>query len=453
MFIHVEPRALITCALYIALASGCGQARQPSNADADTGSDAGVVAPPDAGRQRRDAGIVVSPDDSALPDLDAGFVEPDAGFVEFDAGFAEFDAGQATFDAGFAEFDAGQLDASLPVSSCSDGIHNGAETDVDCGGPCGTCADFQHCLVAGDCASGECDPETLLCGPRFAVFEFTGVEETFVAPAGRTITIEMWGAGGQNSGYHFRHDPGGGGGGYATARLEGTGQTLRILVGEGPPYWSGIAGPYFGGGGSSGGCGPTGAGGGRSQVALDDGTILLIAGGGGGAGPGAGGVGGAGGGGNGGGTGTTIGGFGGTADSGFAPLVGENADDLGGAGGGGWFGGRRGTGPGCNEGGGGGGGSSYFAPGLVAFASLVSATGSTPGNADDPDRGTAGEGGLSDWAAGTHGRVIVRWDTGTDCSIDNGGCAPSATCIESSNTVSCSCPAGSVGDGVTCIPE
>lgn len=41
---------------------------------------------------------------------------------------------------------------------CPDGVKNGAETDVDCGGPCQQkCAPSQVCLQHSDCASGVCD--------------------------------------------------------------------------------------------------------------------------------------------------------------------------------------------------------------------------------------------------------------------------------------------------------
>jgi cysteine-rich repeat protein len=41
--------------------------------------------------------------------------------------------------------------------SCTDGVQNGAETDVDCGGgTCPGCTLGQPCDVAGDCASGAC---------------------------------------------------------------------------------------------------------------------------------------------------------------------------------------------------------------------------------------------------------------------------------------------------------
>jgi hypothetical protein len=41
--------------------------------------------------------------------------------------------------------------------TCSDGIANGDEPDVDCGGTqCAPCAASKHCLKATDCASGVC---------------------------------------------------------------------------------------------------------------------------------------------------------------------------------------------------------------------------------------------------------------------------------------------------------
>jgi len=41
--------------------------------------------------------------------------------------------------------------------SCSDGVLNGHETDIDCGGPwCNKCADAKKCSLVTDCLSGEC---------------------------------------------------------------------------------------------------------------------------------------------------------------------------------------------------------------------------------------------------------------------------------------------------------
>ncbi|MCA9706125.1 MAG: hypothetical protein KDK70_09780 [Myxococcales bacterium] len=41
---------------------------------------------------------------------------------------------------------------------CSDGVSNGSETDLDCGGSCGaTCIPGETCSVGGDCVEGVCD--------------------------------------------------------------------------------------------------------------------------------------------------------------------------------------------------------------------------------------------------------------------------------------------------------
>ncbi len=43
--------------------------------------------------------------------------------------------------------------------SCSDGIRDGLETDVDCGGPaCPRCALGKYCATNTDCSSGVCTP-------------------------------------------------------------------------------------------------------------------------------------------------------------------------------------------------------------------------------------------------------------------------------------------------------
>lgn len=43
------------------------------------------------------------------------------------------------------------------AGSCKDGIKNGQETDVDCGGPtCPTCGLGKICLGATDCQSADC---------------------------------------------------------------------------------------------------------------------------------------------------------------------------------------------------------------------------------------------------------------------------------------------------------
>ncbi|RLJ03762.1 MAG: hypothetical protein DRP08_03045, partial [Candidatus Aenigmatarchaeota archaeon] len=51
----------------------------------------------------------------------------------------------------------GHCEAGICVS-CNDGIKNNNETDVDCGGPyCSACADGKNCSVDSDCVSGSCE--------------------------------------------------------------------------------------------------------------------------------------------------------------------------------------------------------------------------------------------------------------------------------------------------------
>jgi hypothetical protein len=40
--------------------------------------------------------------------------------------------------------------------TCSDGVKNGTESDVDCGGSCAPCADGKHCGAAAECTTGQC---------------------------------------------------------------------------------------------------------------------------------------------------------------------------------------------------------------------------------------------------------------------------------------------------------
>jgi hypothetical protein len=47
----------------------------------------------------------------------------------------------------------------VPSESCSDGIRNQAETDTDCGGPCGACIIGMTCANDGDCSSEFCNDQ------------------------------------------------------------------------------------------------------------------------------------------------------------------------------------------------------------------------------------------------------------------------------------------------------
>ena len=48
------------------------------------------------------------------------------------------------------------------AATCIDGLENGDETDVDCGGSCSPCANGKSCLGNSDCASGLCSGGTCI---------------------------------------------------------------------------------------------------------------------------------------------------------------------------------------------------------------------------------------------------------------------------------------------------
>ncbi len=84
--------------------------------------------------------------------------------------------------------DPGTLTCTPPA--CDDGLQNGDETDVDCGGSCGpTCETGEGCLVGGDCIDEVCDPDTLTCAPPLTVdaapscSDYSGVPTPLVATA------------------------------------------------------------------------------------------------------------------------------------------------------------------------------------------------------------------------------------------------------------------------------
>lgn len=57
-----------------------------------------------------------------------------------------------------------------PEPTCTDGIENGDETAVDCGGSeCAACANGEGCVTNDDCISQRCHPLDLECGPGLAV--------------------------------------------------------------------------------------------------------------------------------------------------------------------------------------------------------------------------------------------------------------------------------------------
>lgn len=57
----------------------------------------------------------------------------------------------------------GSCVGSVCAATCTDGLKNQNETDVDCGGPCSPCALGQTCSIGGDCQLGKCQTNTCVC--------------------------------------------------------------------------------------------------------------------------------------------------------------------------------------------------------------------------------------------------------------------------------------------------
>jgi len=54
-----------------------------------------------------------------------------------------------------------------PFTTCADGIKNGDESDVDCGGFCSPCQLNKACRAHSDCASYHCvDTQCQVCAPN-----------------------------------------------------------------------------------------------------------------------------------------------------------------------------------------------------------------------------------------------------------------------------------------------
>jgi hypothetical protein len=103
--------------------------------------------PPDLASGQVDAGVDLKTLDLAIPDL----ATPDLSARDF----AMPDLAQP--DLATVDLSAPDLRTLDLGSSCADGVKNGQETDVDCGGPsCPKCHYGKACQVAADCLSGKC---------------------------------------------------------------------------------------------------------------------------------------------------------------------------------------------------------------------------------------------------------------------------------------------------------
>jgi hypothetical protein len=62
----------------------------------------------------------------------------------------------------------GDVTVRAPAAACDDGLLNGNESAIDCGGSCGPCAFGQACRSPADCATSVCDAGLCACLAGFA---------------------------------------------------------------------------------------------------------------------------------------------------------------------------------------------------------------------------------------------------------------------------------------------
>ncbi len=119
---------------------------------------------------------------SALPDAGPDSGGPDSGGPDSDANADVSHDIVDTEDAGDDVFEAGCTGGSCPTH-CDDGLLNGDETDIDCGGGlCEPCADEQKCSTHADCASASCFFG--VCTPDRCGYAWTPISSTR-QPSGR----------------------------------------------------------------------------------------------------------------------------------------------------------------------------------------------------------------------------------------------------------------------------
>jgi hypothetical protein len=117
-----------------------------------------------------------------------------------------------------------------PVHTCSDGIQNGSETAVDCGGTCGACALGFTCSVDRDCSTGFCGVDHR-CTPDVTTLPSSAGASTFLIDPGVGIVVQP----GTQAGYGITANVG------ASYRLiwtgdRGTSGTYREFTGT---VWTG----------------------------------------------------------------------------------------------------------------------------------------------------------------------------------------------------------------------
>ena len=135
--------------------------QRPDVAAHEAGADSGGASDADAQQDATNEEPVDASADVPGEDADASVADALAETVNGDA-TSDANDGDSGVDVqdGAADADAPALDAS----HCGNGVVDGDETDIDCGGPtCQKCLKFRHCLQDSDCYNF-CNLTTMKCG-------------------------------------------------------------------------------------------------------------------------------------------------------------------------------------------------------------------------------------------------------------------------------------------------
>jgi hypothetical protein len=105
---------------------------------------------------------VITIDEVEHSGLVDALISPDVEMFEGDAlapdpTFAHPDSLSLGFGFHLSPCPTGSCITAAPADRCSDRVLDGDETDIDCGGSCGTCGAGAVCALASDCESGACD--------------------------------------------------------------------------------------------------------------------------------------------------------------------------------------------------------------------------------------------------------------------------------------------------------
>ncbi len=165
-----ETRAFCGC---LVVAFGCATSDPDGQLSAGGFGEAGLgdsSAPEDSGGAssagtaggEATGGMGASTDGTSGADSSGAGSSSDGG-TPFGCGNGVVDAGEQCDDGN--DDDSDTCSSMCKVPTCVDGLTNGAETDVDCGGPCAGCATCGHCNTDTDCAAGSICGQTAGCVP------------------------------------------------------------------------------------------------------------------------------------------------------------------------------------------------------------------------------------------------------------------------------------------------